>query len=145
MFSTGVELDETIIDDIAERAQFNNGAGGEERGEGEGPQVLLVKLDDTADVSDPSTYRSQTTVTPQTPLSRSAISEASGDSPCPSGTTKNVTFEGPTTTFMHQSPNIFLVSLPFALCSSRSWQTSITKSKISFISHPSFRSDHWAV
>ena len=61
------------------------------------------------------------------------------------GAFKGDTFAGRTGAFVHRSPNIFLVPLPFVLCSSRSWQASITKSAFSFMSHPSFEHDKWVV
>jgi hypothetical protein len=61
------------------------------------------------------------------------------------GVYKGDTFAGRTGAFVHRSSNIFLVPLLFGLCSSRSWQSYITKSTFSFMSHPSFDPDKWVV
>lgn len=54
-------------------------------------------------------------------------------------------FESRKAAVVRLSSNIFLVPILFGLCSSRSWQTSITKSTFSFVSHPSFKPEDWAV
>ena len=54
-------------------------------------------------------------------------------------------FVGRTAAFVHRSSEVFLVPLPFGLCSSRSWQPHIKKSTFSFVSHPSFDPDKWVV
>ena len=55
------------------------------------------------------------------------------------------TFAGRTGAYVHRSSNIFLIPLLFALCSSWSWQGSMTKSVFSFVSHPSFDPEKWVV
>ena len=55
------------------------------------------------------------------------------------------TFASRTGAFVDRSSNIFLVPILFGLCSSRSWQTSITKSTFSFVSDPSFEPDEWVI
>ena len=55
------------------------------------------------------------------------------------------TFASRTGAFVHRSSIIFLVPLLFGLCSSWSWQASITKSAFSFVSYPSFEPDKWVV
>ena len=61
------------------------------------------------------------------------------------GAHKGDTFAGRTGAFVHRSSNIFLVPLLFGLCSSWSWQASVTQSTFSFVSHPSFEPDKWVV
>ncbi|KAF9781883.1 hypothetical protein BJ322DRAFT_1078911 [Thelephora terrestris] len=61
------------------------------------------------------------------------------------GAYDDATFAGRTGAFVDRSSNIFLIPILFGLCSSRSWQTSITKSTFSFVSdpHSSLMNGNW--